>query len=330
MKRITRRTVLSMAAATPLSCLLRSRAAAQGTSSFVRYDARSANGKSMLKKYAAAVAMMKNRPASDPLSWTFQWYTHGVPNGKDAEIARIFPAPSAAKDLAGAAWETCQAHHPGDNEDFFLPWHRLYVSFFEKIIRNVLADQTFTLPYWDYTAADPAAHGVLPVEFRSPGDAVFKSLYVQNRNPGVNAGKPIQGSGPEDPLNLDDLTASSYSGDFGFCNSLDMNLHGTVHVLVGTGTNMGSIPFAAGDPIFWLHHCNIDRLWASWNATGHSNPALAQLFAFADGTGNRADADVGSVLDLAMMDYKYDRLENVPGAAPAEEAVAATAKIVAR
>ena len=29
------------------------------------------------------------------------------------------------------------------------------------------------------------------------------------------------------------------------------------------------------DPIFWLHHCNIDRLWAEWNARGHRNTASA-------------------------------------------------------
>jgi tyrosinase len=29
------------------------------------------------------------------------------------------------------------------------------------------------------------------------------------------------------------------------------------------------------DPIFWLHHCNIDRLWAEWNARGFRNTANA-------------------------------------------------------
>lgn len=30
---------------------------------------------------------------------------------------------------------------------------------------------------------------------------------------------------------------------------------------------MGSVPSAAYDPIFFLHHANIDRLWAAWQAT---------------------------------------------------------------
>jgi len=64
-----------------------------------------------------------------------------------------------------------------------------------------------------------------------------------------------------------------------------------VHVFVGNGQGMGSIPWAANDPIFWMHHCNIDRIWTSWNATGHVNPTtaawLGKVFVFAgpDGKG---------------------------------------------
>jgi tyrosinase len=28
---------------------------------------------------------------------------------------------------------------------------------------------------------------------------------------------------------------------------------------------MSSVPTAAFDPIFWVHHCNIDRLWSQWD-----------------------------------------------------------------
>jgi len=42
------------------------------------------------------------------------------------------------------------------------------------------------------------------------------------------------------------------------------NIHNGVHVWVG-GT-MGWIPTAPADPIFWMHHANIDRLWSVWQA----------------------------------------------------------------
>ncbi|KIM27071.1 hypothetical protein M408DRAFT_173274 [Serendipita vermifera MAFF 305830] len=50
------------------------------------------------------------------------------------------------------------------------------------------------------------------------------------------------------------------------------SIHGQIHGFVGGGTRirMGghmSIPdFAAFDPIFWLHHCNVDRIFALWQA----------------------------------------------------------------
>jgi len=49
--------------------------------------------------------------------------------------------------------------------------------------------------------------------------------------------------------------------------------HGLGHVHTGgdTGGNMTSQTVAAFDPIFWLHHCNIDRLIALWQA-GHPGP----------------------------------------------------------
>ena len=39
-------------------------------------------------------------------------------------------------------------------------------------------------------------------------------------------------------------------------------VHGSI------GGNMGGFNTAGQDPIFWLHHCNIDRLWEEWLAQG--------------------------------------------------------------
>ena len=45
------------------------------------------------------------------------------------------------------------------------------------------------------------------------------------------------------------------------------NLHNRVHVWIGGA--MADVPTAPNDPVFFLHHCNIDRLWALWQ---HKNP----------------------------------------------------------
>jgi tyrosinase len=36
----------------------------------------------------------------------------------------------------------------------------------------------------------------------------------------------------------------------------------------GLGT-MSNIPSSPYDPVFWLHHANVDRLWAEWQENGH-------------------------------------------------------------
>lgn len=54
-------------------------------------------------------------------------------------------------------------------------------------------------------------------------------------------------------------------GRGGNYNSLE-NMHNMIHALVGNGGHMSYIPYAGFDPIFWLHHTNVDRLFAIWQA----------------------------------------------------------------
>ncbi|EGP85593.1 uncharacterized protein MYCGRDRAFT_94308 [Zymoseptoria tritici IPO323] len=44
------------------------------------------------------------------------------------------------------------------------------------------------------------------------------------------------------------------------------DLHNTYHGLLGGQGHMGRVPVAAFDPIFWLHHANVDRLLSIWQA----------------------------------------------------------------
>ena len=39
------------------------------------------------------------------------------------------------------------------------------------------------------------------------------------------------------------------------------SIHNRVHRWVGGSMQPASSP---NDPVFWLHHCNVDRLWAQW------------------------------------------------------------------
>jgi hypothetical protein len=197
----------------------------------------------------------------------------------------------------------------------------MFVYFFERIVRKISGNPQFTLPYWDYTVGG-ASHGVIPVEFQKVG-----TLFVKDRNPGVNNGQAID-KGRRIQLNLDSLKQTAYqrTDDVleGFCMNLDNNLHGQVHVYTGTPINMGAVPYAAGDPVFWAHHCNIDRIWASWNKNGGKNPVndsdfMKQPFIFADESGSRVVAKVSDFLEIDALGYSYDKLEpKPPGFVPEE------------
>jgi tyrosinase len=310
-----------------------------------RYNLATPNGQAMLKKYAQAVKLMMALPSTDPRSWTFQWYTHAVPTNtnKTAAMASIFgPNPSPQKSLANDMWDTCQGHfNPAVQEPYFLPWHRMYVCYFEEIIRALLHDPTFSLPYWNYSV--PAGYP-LPKEFRMQNDPLWGPLFRPNRRAAVNAGQPIfNGMGVAmdiNPANI--LTQANYlpTGPAipGFNQGLDQGVHGSVHVFVGNGQGMGQVPWAANDPIFWMHHCNIDRIWVSWNSSGHVNPTTAawlnKTFVFAGPDGKGAKAVVKDYTNTKKCDYKYDQLISAPvhiaaAAAPSAAAAPAAATTVA-
>ncbi|KAL8841953.1 MAG: hypothetical protein Q9170_000733 [Blastenia crenularia] len=44
------------------------------------------------------------------------------------------------------------------------------------------------------------------------------------------------------------------------------SLHNQIHGLVGNGGHMSIIDYAGFDPLFWLHHAQVDRLLAIWQA----------------------------------------------------------------
>jgi tyrosinase len=300
----------------------------------VRSNATSAVGQQMLASYATGVKNMMNAPAGDPLGWAFQWYTHSVPRassepGAQAKanmINQTYPNPAdPRRALAQAMWSTCQAHTAGQDINYFLPWHRMYVYFFERIVRKASGNNNFVLPYWNYSVTG-AQHGVLPKQLRLPGNPAFAKLYIEKRNKhtatngwaNVNSGEPIDKYQPSGLLSTSSLAQCTYSANGnlpGFCMDLNGGLHGNVHDAVGAGQNMGAVPWAAGDPVFWMHHCNIDRLWASWNRAGRQNPTtqgwLTKTFTFVDEQGMKVTAKVDDFKSIEPLGYTFEQFETV-------------------
>jgi len=70
-------------------------------------------------------------------------------------------------------------------------------------------------------------------------------------------------------------------------NSIE-SIHDQIHGLTGSGGHMGVIDYSAFDPIFWLHHCMVDRAVAIWQALWpdswvETHPALSGTFTIAQG-----------------------------------------------
>jgi plastocyanin len=110
------------------------------------------------------VAVMKQRTPADPTSWIFQANLHAVPALPEENL-----------------W--CQ-HWSW----FFLPWHRMYLYLFERILRDASGDPTLTLPYWNYS--DVLEQRVLPRALGDEFDAagIPNPLFEVRRAPGINDG----------------------------------------------------------------------------------------------------------------------------------------------
>ena len=272
--------------------------------------------------YAKAVDEMRSRSSTDPTSWTFQAAMHGT----------YAPTPP------GALWNQCQ-----HGSWFFLPWHRMYLYWFERIVRSIVVSHggpsDWALPFWNYSGPDP--HNKVPPAFRLPtwnpgtGNAP-NPLYTSHRAPAYNDPNTAAAHGlPASVVSLNALNATTFSGppapgfggpvtgfshqpqSFGLLENIP---HNQVHVQVGgtgrpncAGGWMTDPNCAAEDPIFWLHHANIDRLWSAWIAQGggRANPAtpnwLGEVFSFYDERGQQVRMTPAQVLDtVSQLNYEYE------------------------
>jgi len=160
------------------------------------------------------------------------------------------------------------------NNGAFLPWHRGYILRVENILRT--HDPEVTIPYWDWTLQPQVNESSI----WGPNDDQFSSnggpdRCVQDGPFGFNSGFAMtngrclqrrigggRAAGPEVVAEL--FEAFPLPRDFdSFRNRLEHGpgLHDSVHCIVG-GTMCSAR--ASNDPVFFLHHAQIDRIWAQW------------------------------------------------------------------
>lgn len=283
--------------------------------------------------YARAVAELRSRSEADPddpTGWTYMAAIHG--NQSDDGTSR-----------RGDPFNQCQ-----HTTWYFLPWHRVYLHYFEGVVRDAIASMggsaEWALPYWDYSDPGRAGARALPQAFRDrqwPGDG-DNPLFTEKRDAAVNGGGELPAPVVDIVRALSSRryensrggTKAEFGGPRtpwvhfgrGFTVGLVENVpHNYVHGAVGgPGGWMSDPRTAALDPIFWLHHANVDRLWEVWRGLGEGRQDTADAAwrneSFRVGGGPLGvDLSPAAIVDTGAppLGYRYDDV-SVPDAVRAQ------------
>ena len=246
------------------------------------------------------VEVMKARAPTDPTSWVYQAKMHALNSGS-----------------AAANQDQCQ-----HRQFYFFPWHRMYTYYFEKILRKASGDPTLNLPYWNYT--DDPAQAAIPPAWRDPADAT-NPLYDGTRDPIYNGGAGLPAADVSYASAFASTSFTTTSGSsFGGrtvtapahfpalpSGLIEQSPHNNVHNDIDGDMATGESPL---DPVFWLHHGNIDRLWNKWIQLGggRANPTgdtawMNQPFTFFDENGAAVTIKGADVLNTSkQLGYRYD------------------------
>ncbi|KAI9702460.1 MAG: hypothetical protein M1836_000940 [Candelina mexicana] len=251
--------------------------------------------------YILALESLQTRAEDDDLSWYQLSGIHGYPH-----IPWQYPKSPADDTKYGYC-----THH----SLIFLPWHRPYVLVFEQILceeaisiaknftgpsatRYQAAAENLRAPYWDWASNDTQSRipdvvsaPTINVVRLSP-DGTENNVLIANplysykfaaiHTDGGFGATTVRGSDPNEilsnsfPSRQQGVLALFSFPDFNSFSTSAEGIHGEVHTDVGG--NMVIVDQAGFDPIFWLHHCQVDRIYSLYQA---SHPGLALT---ADGT----------------------------------------------
>ena len=205
---------------------------------------------------------------------------------------------------------------------YFLPWHRGYIRMYEVAARALTGNNDFAMPYWDWTAQPdfPAAFGdptfdgqpnplFVAGRLLETGDQLDDSAVGQAVLDQIYDTIDYEEFGTSRPAGQNSTDPSWIMATTGIQGTLEATPHNIVHCDVrGPFMCTGASP---QDPIFMMHHANIDRIWAEWIALGRSNSTdplwLDMPFTdnFIDPSGNTYTDVVSQLLEVEPLGYTY-------------------------
>ena len=302
----------------------------------IRYNANSPEAVVHLEAMDKAFGIMKTLDCDDPRSWYYQGSIHWIPDSiPNNQLCNSYS--SSETDLK-LAWDNCTHSEAHAEEVHFLAWHRIYIYHLEEIIRELSGMDEFALPYWGYTNAD-LNDKIMPEIFRDS----TSNLFEPARWAELNKGLPIN---PETAGSALDLTVLMQYTDYKLFNSnADAAPHGFMHGYIGNANKlrspgydniitqdntrtglMGIVPTAGFDPIFWMHHSNIDRIYQQWTNSKNGTLITEQMldnpawgYVFFNGKGKKVEYTMGRLRKvLYSLDYNFDdtKVYEKPGVVP--------------
>jgi tyrosinase len=173
----------------------------------------------------------------------------------------------------------------------FLPWHRDFLLQLERELQGL--DPVASIPYWDWTAQ----RGVPPWK-----DDFLPTVPVPGRRNPIQVRRSIgrRGRLPAG-WEVEALIRNSGVNYTTFTSVLE-GFHNEVHGWVGGA--MGSIMVSPADPLFWMHHAQVDRLWSVWQSmpsNARKAPTLRGRDAILDPWPERAS----EMQSISRLDYSY-------------------------
>ncbi|XP_058096723.1 polyphenol oxidase, chloroplastic-like [Magnolia sinica] len=221
----------------------------------------------------------------------------------------------------------------------FLPWHRYYIHFHERILGKLIGDDTFALPFWNWDSPDGMTippiflkEGPLNDALRNPAnlsrvvdyqyspttespytdeELKMKNLYQMNKTfreslplPELFLGDPVRAG--------EEASASKTMGQI-------ESIHNAPHQFVGLPDapfrDMGNLYSSGYDPLFYSHHSNVDRMWHIYrqkrgNKVDFNDPDwLNSSFIFFDENKQLVKVKVADCLNPLKLRYTYEDVE---------------------
>ncbi|KAM0673104.1 hypothetical protein GVAV_003450 [Gurleya vavrai] len=144
------------------------------------------------------------------------------------------------------------------NHPRFLPWHRMFLIYFEELLQVVNNDPTITVPYWNWCldSEDPGSSIIFLEKYWGFTDCFemnFPEKHCLKRN--ENEIDPFYNT-----AQLNKLINKKMRYDE-FREAFELVPHAIVHFNTGGKDGDMSMMYSTNDPIFWHHHSFVDLMW---------------------------------------------------------------------